>query len=39
LYIPITNQQSSIVNEMGGGSDISSLSAMEKIGQSMVNFQ
>jgi hypothetical protein len=23
LYIPITNQQSSIVNEMGGGADIS----------------
>jgi hypothetical protein len=26
LYIPINNQQSSIVNEMGGGADISSLS-------------
>jgi hypothetical protein len=26
LYIPISNQQSSIVNEMGGGVNISSFS-------------
>jgi hypothetical protein len=26
MYIPITNQQSSIINEMGGGADVSSFS-------------
>jgi hypothetical protein len=33
LYTPIINQQSSIVNEMGGGVDISSFSGKKAWGQ------
>jgi hypothetical protein len=33
LYIPIINQQSSIVNRMGGGADISSFFRQEARGQ------
>jgi len=33
LYTPIINQQSSIVNEMGGGEDIPSHSGEKALGQ------
>jgi hypothetical protein len=33
MYIPITNQQSSIINEMGGGADISSFFRRKAWGQ------
>jgi hypothetical protein len=38
LYTPITNQQSSIINEMGGGAIISSFSG-EKAWGSQRNFR
>jgi hypothetical protein len=31
LYIPISNQQSAIINKMGGGVDISSLSGRRRL--------